>query len=90
MAHVVCSNVLTPKTTRSCGLRAGTLRTGRRIRHLGWRRRDDFASPTVRRRELGAALRRLRMHLGLTVDEVAGGLDWSATKISRIETDLSV
>lgn len=25
-------------------------------------------------------------HLGLTVDEVAGGLDWSATKISRIET----
>jgi transcriptional regulator with XRE-family HTH domain len=40
----------------------------------------------VRRRRLAAELRRLREAAGLTCDEVAGRLDCSASKISRIET----
>jgi transcriptional regulator with XRE-family HTH domain len=43
-------------------------------------------SPTLRRRELGARLRELRLSAGLTVDEVAGRLLVSAPKVSRIET----
>jgi transcriptional regulator with XRE-family HTH domain len=44
------------------------------------------ASPTVRQRELGTRLRRLRTELGLTVDDVGEKLLCSATKISRMET----
>jgi len=44
------------------------------------------ANPTVRQRELAMRLRELRGGLGLTVEEVAGRLLCSATKISRIET----
>jgi transcriptional regulator with XRE-family HTH domain len=44
------------------------------------------ASPTVRRRRLAAELRRLREHAGLTGDEVARKVKWSASKVSRIET----
>jgi transcriptional regulator with XRE-family HTH domain len=44
------------------------------------------ASPTIRQRELGSRLRRLRTGLGLTVEEVADKLLCSATKVSRIET----
>jgi transcriptional regulator with XRE-family HTH domain len=44
------------------------------------------ASPTVRQRELGQRLRRLRHDLDLTVDAVASKLLCSVTKISRIET----
>jgi transcriptional regulator with XRE-family HTH domain len=44
------------------------------------------ASPTVRRRELGARLRALRTNAGLTVEDVAGGMEVSPAKISRIET----
>jgi transcriptional regulator with XRE-family HTH domain len=43
-------------------------------------------SPTVRQRELGKRLRKLRNHHGLTVEEVADKLLCSATKISRLET----
>jgi transcriptional regulator with XRE-family HTH domain len=43
-------------------------------------------SPTVRRRELGALLRRLRKEKDLTVDQVTAYLECSASKISRIET----
>ena len=43
-------------------------------------------SPTVRRRELGALLRRLRKDKDLTVDQVTTYLECSASKISRIET----
>ncbi|GIE98092.1 helix-turn-helix domain-containing protein [Paractinoplanes rishiriensis] len=42
--------------------------------------------PTVRRRQLGAVLRRYREDAGMTVSDVAGHLLCSATKISRIET----
>ena len=44
------------------------------------------ASPTVRRRELGARLRALRLESGLTVEGVAGRMEVSPAKISRIET----
>jgi len=43
-------------------------------------------SPTVRRRELGARLRALRLERGLTVDDVAARMEVSPAKISRIET----
>jgi transcriptional regulator with XRE-family HTH domain len=43
-------------------------------------------SPTVRRRELGARLRALRVERGLTVEDVAERMEVSPAKISRIET----
>lgn len=48
--------------------------------------RDRAVSPTVRRRELGARLRELRVRADLTADETAGRLLVSPAKISRIET----
>ena len=42
-------------------------------------------NPTVRRRRLGAELRRLRESLGMTAEEVAGRLMVSQSKISRLE-----
>lgn len=44
------------------------------------------ASPTARKRQLGAALRKLRRTCGLTGEEVAVKLDWSPAKVSNIET----
>lgn len=46
----------------------------------------DGSSPVVRRRRLAAALRRLRAESGKTLEDVAEYLEFSATKISRIET----
>jgi transcriptional regulator with XRE-family HTH domain len=46
-------------------------------------------SPTVRRRELGALLRKLRADRGLTAEEVTERLLFSPTKLSRIETGQS-
>ena len=43
-------------------------------------------SPTLRRRQLGMQLRRLREAAGVTIDQVAARLECSASKISRIET----
>jgi hypothetical protein len=43
-------------------------------------------SPTVRRRRLGAELRRLREAAGLTIERVAATLEFSESKVSRIET----
>lgn len=43
-------------------------------------------SPTIRRRRLGAELRRRREAAGITIDVVAERLHCSASKISRIET----
>lgn len=43
-------------------------------------------SPTLRQRELGLRLRRLRIGLGMTVEEVADRLLCSPAKISRMET----
>jgi transcriptional regulator with XRE-family HTH domain len=46
-------------------------------------------SPTLRRRQLGQELRRLRETAGSTIDQVAERLNCSASKISRIETGQS-
>ena len=46
----------------------------------------EVRSPTVRRRELGAVLRALRQEKGLTVEQVAGRLLCSPSKVSRMET----
>jgi transcriptional regulator with XRE-family HTH domain len=43
------------------------------------------AAPTVRQRRLGAELRRLRESLGPTAEEIATRLEWSPSKLSRIE-----
>ncbi len=43
-------------------------------------------SPTIRQRELGLRLRRLRTGLGLTVEDVAEKLMCSTAKVSRLET----
>lgn len=44
------------------------------------------ASPTVRRRQLGIELRRLRERADLTLEEVGLRLEWSRSKVSRIES----
>ncbi|HEY0934637.1 MAG TPA: helix-turn-helix transcriptional regulator, partial [Trebonia sp.] len=49
-------------------------------------RQSPASSPTARRRELGAALRALRNVRGLTVEQAAGELLCSPSKVSRIET----
>jgi len=46
----------------------------------------EVRSPTVRRRELGALLRKLRTEKGLTVEHAAEQLMISMSKLSRIET----
>ena len=46
----------------------------------------EVRSPTVRRRELGALLRKLRLEKGLTVEQAAERLMFSMSKLSRIET----
>lgn len=43
-------------------------------------------SPTVRRRRVGIELRRLRESADLTCDEVGKRLEWSQSKVSRMET----
>jgi transcriptional regulator with XRE-family HTH domain len=58
---------------------------------FGFLRKDatfvpEVRSPTVRRRELGALLRKLRTEKGLTVEQAAGRLLFSMSKLSRIET----
>jgi transcriptional regulator with XRE-family HTH domain len=46
----------------------------------------EVRSPTLRRRELGARLRSLRLEREMTVDQVAGLLMCSPSKVSRMET----
>jgi transcriptional regulator with XRE-family HTH domain len=45
----------------------------------------ESGSPSVRRRQLAAELRRLREERNLTGEDVAQSLGWSASKLSRIE-----
>lgn len=47
---------------------------------------DSLTGSTVPRRQLGRYLRDLRNQAGLTVKDAARGLEWSETKIWRIET----
>ena len=46
----------------------------------------EVRSPTLRRRELGARLRTLRLDRGMTVEQVADRLLCSPSKVSRMET----
>jgi transcriptional regulator with XRE-family HTH domain len=46
----------------------------------------EVRSPTIRRRELGTLLRKLRQDQGLTVEQVAERLLCSPSKVSRMET----
>jgi transcriptional regulator with XRE-family HTH domain len=43
-------------------------------------------SPTARRRRLAIELKRLREESGLTCNQVGKELDWSSSKVSRMET----
>ena len=45
----------------------------------------EMLSLTLRRRQLAAELRDLRVEHGLTAEQVAERLDWSPSKVSRIE-----
>ncbi|WP_322770463.1 helix-turn-helix transcriptional regulator [Frankia sp. Cr1] len=47
-------------------------------------------SPTMRRRQVGAELRRLREAADVTIDEAAAHLGCSGSKISRMETGVGV
>jgi transcriptional regulator with XRE-family HTH domain len=47
---------------------------------------SDRPSPTVQRRRLRTELRRARKDSALTQEQVAGAMDWSLSKIIRIET----
>ncbi|GGM01700.1 MULTISPECIES: helix-turn-helix domain-containing protein [Micromonospora] len=47
---------------------------------------SERRSPTIRRRRLGAELRRRREHAGVTIEVVAQQLECSTSKVSRIET----
>jgi transcriptional regulator with XRE-family HTH domain len=51
---------------------------------------EQFGSPVVGQRRLAVELRRLRERMGLTGDEVAKELTWSASKLSRFELARSV
>lgn len=51
-----------------------------------WRLASGRDSPTLRRRRLGAELRRHREEAGLTIEVVASSLRCSPSKISRLET----
>lgn len=45
-----------------------------------------MAGPTISRRQLSGALRRLRRERNLTLDQVAEYLEWSTAKVSNFET----
>jgi transcriptional regulator with XRE-family HTH domain len=46
---------------------------------------SETTSPVVQRRRLRAELRRARLDAGLTQEQVAGAMDWSLSKLIRIE-----
>lgn len=49
-------------------------------------RTPENRNPTVRRRELGALLKQLRVQRGWTAEQVGGWLRFSPSKMSRLET----
>ena len=46
---------------------------------------SDTPSPVVQRRRLRTELRRARLDVGLTQEQVATAMDWSLSKLIRIE-----
>src|ERR1700749_250660 len=43
------------------------------------------AATPLRDKRIGGALRRAREHAGMTIEDAAGQLGWSSTKLSRLE-----
>ena len=73
----------------TCGGGHGLSHGGNRAAGLkGGRGAVTAVSPTIRQRQLGTRLRKLRNDLDLTVEDVGEKLLCSATKISRIETGM--
>ena len=71
--------------------RVGTIGPGHVSNSVGFLWKDatfvpEVRSPTVRRRELGALLRKLRTEQGLTDEQAAERLMVSMSKLSRMET----
>lgn len=62
---------------RSCKLQGADFRKEKSV--------PTTSSPTVKRRRLAAELHACREQAGLTIDDVAQVLEWSAAKISRLE-----
>lgn len=50
---------------------------------------SDYSSPSVQRRRLRAELKRARQEGGLTQERVASEMDWSLSKIIRVESGAS-
>jgi transcriptional regulator with XRE-family HTH domain len=55
------------------------------IGHMGGRVPGD-EGPTLRRRRLGAELKRCRERAGMTQEQVSRNFEWHAAKVTRIET----
>lgn len=49
-------------------------------------RMADRSTPTVRKRRLAATLRRLREQAGVTPERLMEEMDWSRSKVSKVET----
>jgi transcriptional regulator with XRE-family HTH domain len=56
---------------------------------LGCHLEEMMSNPPISRRQLSAQLRQKRLDAGLTLDDAAAALEWSATKVSNIETGRS-
>jgi hypothetical protein len=78
----MCQRHVSSHLQRICGSALGAGRSGGRKRPPV----PEVRSPTIRRRELGALLRSLRLERGLTVEQVAEQLLCSPSKVSRMET----
>ena len=75
--------MLSPKLPREVGRRCppqGAARCAKLARMSGER-----GSPTIRRRQLGIELKRLREEANLTIDDVARTTGKSSSHLSRIE-----
>ncbi len=57
-----------------------------RLKEVRYRHMAGNTSPALARRQLRFALRRARDHAGLTQGQVADALEWSISKVNRIET----
>jgi len=86
-----CQNKVHPARIIGTVPRIGIVGSRIMSNSAGFLRKDvthvpEVRSPTVRRRELGALLRKLRTEKGLTVEQAAEHLLISMSKLSRMET----
>src|SRR5229473_709514 len=84
--HIPCSASIMDCLSESC--QSATWRNA-----LGWMptsngtamEASESTSPVVQRRRLRTELRRARLDVGLTQEQVAAAMDWSLSKLIRIE-----